>query len=405
MTSVELFAGGGGAALGVHQAGFRTLAVVEQDAHAIETLRRNASTPWGVDPELDIVPVDVREFNYEELEGLGPVDLLSGGAPCQPFSLGGKHAGQRDERNMFPEVFRAQRALEPKAVLLENVRGLARPAFRPYLEHILLQLALPGLPELEAEGWKDHKERLIRSLISNNFGDAPGYSVWIASVESANYGVPQRRNRLFIIALRHDLGRNWTWPAPTHSRNALLEAKYNGTGVYWHEHGLPGPQNGRPGRPAGPPRGDARWRTVRDALSTVPEPDMDRPHTHHPNHIGIPGARSYPGHTGSPWDEPAKTLKAGVHGVPGGENMLRKPSGEVRYFTVHEASLLQTFPEDYVFVGSRTQAMRQIGNAAPVKVVRILASALRTRLMESHLDVQSPSLHVDLLNESQLTQL
>jgi len=100
------------------------------------------------------------------------------------------------------------------------------------------------------------------------------------------------------------------------------------------------------------------------------------------NHVGNPGARVYPGHTGSPLDEPAKTLKAGDHGVPGGENMLRRPDGTVRYFTVREAARLQTFPDAYHFQGAWTEAMRQLGNAVPVALAR--AVALRTRqLLES----------------------
>lgn len=98
------------------------------------------------------------------------------------------------------------------------------------------------------------------------------------------------------------------------------------------------------------------------------------------NHIFIPGARTYPGHTGSPLDEPAKTLKAGVHGVPGGENMLVLYTGQVRYFTVREAARLQTFPDDYFFPHCWTQTMRQLGNAVPVALAEVIASDIRARL-------------------------
>ena len=98
------------------------------------------------------------------------------------------------------------------------------------------------------------------------------------------------------------------------------------------------------------------------------------------NHIVNPGARSYPGHTGSPLDEPAKTLKAGDHGVPGGENMLARPDGSIRYFTVREAARLQTFPDDYVFQGAWSEAMRQLGNAVPVKLAESIASAVARTL-------------------------
>lgn len=98
------------------------------------------------------------------------------------------------------------------------------------------------------------------------------------------------------------------------------------------------------------------------------------------NHVFNPGARSYPGHTGSPLDEPGKTLKAGDHGVPGGENMLLRPDGSVRYFTVREAARLQTFPDDYVFRGSWTETMRQLGNAVPVRLAEVIAGSVAATL-------------------------
>ena len=98
------------------------------------------------------------------------------------------------------------------------------------------------------------------------------------------------------------------------------------------------------------------------------------------NHRFQAGARAYPGHTGSPLDEPAKTLKAGVHGVPGGENMLSDAEGHVRYFTVRESARLQTFPDDFVFHGAWSEAMRQLGNAVPVNLAVVLALEVRAKL-------------------------
>ncbi|MDR3505254.1 MAG: DNA cytosine methyltransferase, partial [Acidocella sp.] len=99
-----------------------------------------------------------------------------------------------------------------------------------------------------------------------------------------------------------------------------------------------------------------------------------------PNHNFQAGARSYAGHTGSPYDEPAKTLKAGVHGVPGGENMLARSDGTVRYFTVRESARLQTFPNDFVFHGSWTESMRQIGNAVPVLLAKTIGENVALHL-------------------------
>jgi DNA (cytosine-5)-methyltransferase 1 len=133
------------------------------------------------------------------------------------------------------------------------------------------------------------------------------------------------------------------------------------------------------------------WMTVRDAIADLPPPENTNLAAEIPNHIYIPGARSYPGHTGSPWDEPAKTLKAGVHGVPGGENMLTFPDGQVRYFTVREAARLQTFPDDYYFPCAWGESMRQIGNAVPVKLAEIIATSIRTHLqtVQSRLKIET----------------
>jgi DNA (cytosine-5)-methyltransferase 1 len=119
------------------------------------------------------------------------------------------------------------------------------------------------------------------------------------------------------------------------------------------------------------------WRTIRDVLVGVPDPKDEHKI---PDHIYKNGARSYPGHTGSPLDQPAKTIKAGVHGVPGGENMIRFPDGSVRYLTVFEAKRLQTFPDDFMLCGPWGEALRQIGNAVPVALARQLGEALHRSL-------------------------
>jgi DNA (cytosine-5)-methyltransferase 1 len=117
------------------------------------------------------------------------------------------------------------------------------------------------------------------------------------------------------------------------------------------------------------------WLTVRDAIASLPDPERE-PNNGTPNHTVNPGAKAYSGHTGSPIDEPAKTLKAGDHGVPGGENMLVLPDGTVRYFTIREAARLQTFPDEYVFPRSWSESMRQLGNAVPVKLAEVIARSV-----------------------------
>src|SRR4051812_34666100 len=132
MRSIELFAGAGGMALGLSKAGFHHEAVVEWDKNACGTIRQNnvlGVTKWP------LFETDVRGFEYSRFgEGM---DLLAGGPPCQPFSIGGKHAGYNDERDMFPEAVRAVRELKPRAVLFENVKGLLRASFAKYFEYVL----------------------------------------------------------------------------------------------------------------------------------------------------------------------------------------------------------------------------------------------------------------------------
>lgn len=127
------------------------------------------------------------------------------------------------------------------------------------------------------------------------------------------------------------------------------------------------------------------WRTVRDAICDLPDPQT-KAALQISNHGFQGGARSYPGHTGSPLDLPAKTLKAGDHGVPGGENMLVKENGDVRYFTIRESARIQTFPDGFKFHGSWTETMRQLGNAVPVLLAQQVASSVAEKLLLAELD-------------------
>lgn len=133
-----------------------------------------------------------------------------------------------------------------------------------------------------------------------------------------------------------------------------------------------------------PPIESHPWRTVRDALIDVPDP-RDKAAIRFRNHSFQEGARPYKGHTGSPRDLPAKTLKAGDHGVPGGENMMILEDGGVRYFSVRESARLQTFPDGYVFHGSWTETMRQLGNAVPVALARRVAASVAESLAEAEM--------------------
>jgi DNA (cytosine-5)-methyltransferase 1 len=366
--SVELFSGAGGISLGLEAASFEPIALIEWNKDACGTLRKNGFS--------NVYEQDVRRFDFAPL--YGKVDLLAAGVPCQPFSLGGKHAGYRDERNLFPEVIRAIRECQPKAILVENVRGLIRPRFLPYFEYVLMHLARPELKARSNETWREHRARLTNELRINSTAGLR-YVIDYRLINCADYGVPQCRCRIFVVAFRTDLGVELDWPRPTHLRQALEAAKAGGD--YWLEHGIQARECGRKYlRIAGRV---ARWRTVRDALKGLPDP-RSTDAAQIPNHVFVPGARQYPGHSGSSLDAPAKTLKAGDHGNPGGENTLVEDDGTIRYLTVREAARLQTIPDDYEFVGTRSECMRQVGNAVPALVAKILGDAIVRALRGSH---------------------
>jgi DNA (cytosine-5)-methyltransferase 1 len=384
MRSVELFAGAGGLALGMSNAGFNHAAVIEWDHDSCETFRENQRHHLRSVEEWPLHEGDVREFDYGKLSD---VMVVSGGPPCQPFSLGGKHRGYMDKRDMFPEAVRAVRELRPKAFIFENVKGLMRETFADYFEYVHLQLTYPSFLRRKSESWKEHRARLEKHHTSRQ--DRSEYNVVFRLLNAANYGVPQRRERVFLVGFRSDLGVKWSFPEAGYSEDALLRSQWI-TGEYWDRHEVAKRQRPRlTGRPAARVErlrrdekldGKLPWLTVRDTISDLPDPEK-HPRNGIANHAHNPGARSYPGHTGSPLDEPAKTLKAGDHGVPGGENMLARADGSVRYFSAREAARLQTFPDDYTFRGAWTEAMRQLGNAVPVRLAEVVARSVAETLL------------------------
>lgn len=387
MKSIELFAGAGGLGIGLQRAGFDPLDVIEWDRWCGETLRENAEARAGELGGWKITVGDVRDQDFSAYEGR--ISLVSGGPPCQPFSMGGRHAAYNDARDMFPQAIRAVREAKPRAFIFENVKGLTRAAFRNYFEYIRLQLEHPEIERKRTETWEDHRARLERD---HTRGRTSGlnYRVVCRLLNAADYGVPQRRERVFIVGFREDLGLEWSFPEATHSQDALLWDQYR-SGEYWDTHRV-----ARKNRPfderkqARANRLDMRpsepaWLTVRDAIADLPDPEV------HPilakafaDHRFQPGARSYPGHTGSPLDEPAKTLKAGVHGVPGGENMLCRPDGSVRYFSVRESARLQTFPDSFRFHGAWSETMRQLGNAVPVRLAEVVGKQVAASIESVH---------------------
>jgi DNA (cytosine-5)-methyltransferase 1 len=367
MRSLELFSGCGGLALGTARAGFEHVRMVEWNADACATLALNKRNQVEHARDWPFIQGDVRAMSWGDIDGA--LDLVAGGPPCQPFSIGGKHAGNEDARDMWPEAIRAVREVRPRAFLFENVKGLLRPAFAEYLEWITTYLAVPTLGK-----WADetHAEHLCRL---RDYKTRADYDVRVLKVNAADYGAPQKRHRVVVAGVRRDLGVTLPLFAPTHSREALLWDQWV-TGDYWKRHRMASPAGGPATdadlrlvarmRAGGQRPAEKAWVTVRDAIRGLGVPNGKN------GHVFQGGARVYVGHTGSPLDEPAKALKAGDHGVPGGENMMVRDDGSVRYFTIREAARLQGLPDDWSFATSGTESMRQLGNAVPTQLAEAL---------------------------------
>jgi len=396
-SSIELFTGGGGLALAMHDARFRHLLAVEWDKRACETLLSNVADPYSadnpdpvsVDAQWPLKHGDVKEVDFRRWAGA--VDVVAGGVPCQPWSLGGAHKGYDDPRNLWPELFRCVRETRPRAIVAENVRGLTRRSFKPYYDYILRELSAPFEQRVEGEDWRDHDKRLLK-VLDRQAGDlTERYDVTCTLVNAADYGVPQVRWRVFVVAFRKDLGlAGWTFPRATHSEAVLAQTQR--TGEYWQRHRI---------RPRGPVQpeiidiDDAAkpWVTLRDALRKtpkLPEPTVGQESSGWLHHVGWPGAREYPGHTPNDLDKPAKTIKAGVHGVPGGEGVVRKDDGTIRYLTVREVARIMTFPDKWQLAGPRGEQMRQLGNAVPVELGRVVADSVAEALRSVH-EVTGPN--------------
>ncbi len=382
MKSIELFAGAGGLALATANAGFHHRAVLEWNPNACETLRRNKADGLAQLRDTVILEGDICRVDFSQFSG--DVELVSGGPPCQPFSIGGKHVGMDDHRNMFPHAIRAVREIKPKAFVFENVKGLLRENFSNYYQYIIYQLRFPELIRNPGEEWTYHMSRLEK-MATHGSATELKYHVTYQLMNAADFGVPQHRHRVLVVGIRSDLHPEFSFPQPTHEFDALLYDKWV-TGDYWDRHrisrrvrpSLPDSMKNRVDRLRSlfPDMLLAAWRTVRDAIADLPEIAPGEACSKFANHFCNPGARSYAGHTGSPFDEPAKALKAGDHGVPGGENTLRFEDGSVRYFSVRECARIQTFPDEWTFEGSWTESMRQLGNAVPVQMCESVAIEL-----------------------------
>ncbi len=228
MRLLELFSGAGGLAKGLELAGFNHLAFVESNCDACHTLRAN------FDPSK-VFEGDVKDYDFSTL---GPVEMVAGGPPCQPFSLGGKHRASEDARDMFPYALKAINVLRPKAFIFENVKGLLRSNFADYFEYIILRLKYPDYIGQRCDTWFEHLAKL-RDM-DNCPTSPPEYHVQYQLINAADHGVPQIRERVIVVGIRTDLDTGWTFPLTEHNLERLLWNQYI-SGDYWERHGIKKP--------------------------------------------------------------------------------------------------------------------------------------------------------------------
>lgn len=306
LTSLEVCAGAGGQALGLEQAGFEHVALIEIDPWACETLRRNR-------PGWNTLQLDLREFCARKYRG---IDLLSAGVPCPPFSVAGKQLGSTDERDLFPEVLRLARECEPRAVLVENVRGLLDPRFGGY-----------------------------RAKLGTAFS-ALGFKVRWAMLNASDFGVPQLRPRVLMVALRTRYARAYLWPAMS------LQAPPTVGEVLYEEMASRGW------------KGAAEWQERANAIA--------------PTLVG--GSAKHGGPDLGPTRARKAWAKLGVDGLTLAEEPPDPNFAGLPRLTVKMCAILQGFPKEWEFAGRKTAAYRQVGNAFPPPVARAVGLAVRSAL-------------------------
>ena len=312
--ALELFAGAGGLALGLENAGFSSVGLVELDKHASATLRLNR-------PNWNVFNMDIRDFNA----GLGnhintDIDLVSGGFPCQPFSYAGMRLGLQDTRGtLFYEFADIVQKLQPKVLLAENVKGL-----------------------------RTHEQGKTLATILKSFDDI-GYNVQYRILNANNYDVAQKRERMVIIGIRKDLPNTYSYPPPS---KRILVLKDILKDVPFSE-GAKYPESKRKILELIPPGGC--WRNL-------PE-DLAKEYMAGSYFLG--GGKTGMARRIS-WDEASLTLTCS----PAQKQTERCHPDETRPFTVREYARIQSFPDNWKFCGSMLNQYKQIGNAVPVNMAK-----------------------------------
>ncbi|MEP2705086.1 MAG: DNA (cytosine-5-)-methyltransferase [Roseibium sp.] len=296
LTSLELCAGGGGQALGLEMAGFDHVALFENDKHACASLRLNRPD-WAV-YEHDLF----HEFDFSKFRG---VDLLAGGLPCPPFSIAGKQLGEKDERNLFTRGVEIAAVVKPKAIMFENVRGMLGSSFDSYRNFIELTLRRQG------------------------------YRVFWKLLQASEFGVPQLRPRVVMVAIQRSLSEFFTWPG----EEEKIEAATVGEELFdlMAANGWVGAKD---------------WKKQASKIA--------------PTVVG--GSKKH----GGPDLGPTRARKAwaelGVEGRTIAEEAPGRDHEGMPRLTVRMVARLQGFPDDWEFSGKKTNSYRQVGNAFPPPV-------------------------------------
>lgn len=305
-TCVEICAGAGGQAIGLEVGGFEPLALLELDGKACETLRINR-------PNWNVIEDDIKNFSGAPYRS---ADLLAGGVPCPPFSVAGKQLGANDERDLFPEALRLVDEIRPKAVILENVRGFLDAVFNDYREKLKHQL------------------------------DRMGYKAEWRLLNASDFGVPQLRPRVVIVAMRNSLWKHFSWP-----------------NVYEHNP---------------PTAGETLYDLMASRGWLMAEKWCEQADEIAPTIVG--GSKKH----GGPDLGPTRAKRAwAALGVDGNGIADESPSRDfigMPRLTVRMVARLQGFPDNWIFAGRKTPAYRQIGNAFPPPVAGAVAKQVMQAL-------------------------
>lgn len=329
-TTIELFAGAGGLALGVEKAGFNTIGLVEFDRDACDTLRKNRPN-WNVIHD-DIA--NISKLDLEEYFGIkkGELSLLSGGAPCQSFSYAGKRLGLEDARGtLFYHYAVFLEKLQPKMFLFENVKGL-----------------------LTHDGGKTYKT--ILEIFEN-----AGYEIQKSVLNAWDYGVAQKRERLMTVGIRKDLIDNIKFEFPTaHEYKPVLRDVLQNVP---QSVGVPYGENKRKLFELVPPGG--YWKDIDPSLAKA---YMKSCWEMEGGRTGILRKLSM--------DEPSLTVLTS----PSQKQTERCHPQEARPFTVRENARCQSFPDEWEFCGNVMSQYKQVGNAVPVNLAFEVAKCIYTAL-------------------------